>query len=268
MVAHCFVDCVCCFSANAYVPISSPTEALSADGFTICRETKVWPFTRPNGSSSVWQRLYRLVWPLGYFGADPGSAVSKATEKSASGAGVSRLYLVNISTGSIRESLSAAGVQQPTICPDSTSMFYRRGKRLFRERVQPMSEDVLAATPPQRLEGVAVTWLYACPQDGKGGVSLWAETADGAIRVLRIRNDSAAWEDLPNDRTLHPFEPQSGGSSTALQIDAAGQICSLDSRSAAARTETHRRDTFPSGALRPSFLGISKLDWQFAVLVL
>jgi hypothetical protein len=152
--------------------------------------------------------LYHLVWPLGPFHGDIASAASRGLEKSASGAGVSRLYLVNTRTGSIREWPSAAAAEEPTICPDATTLFYRRNTRLFKETVRATKEDVLAATPPQRIQGVAVKWLYACTEDEKGGVALWAENAGGAIRLLRIRDGTARWEDLPSDNTLPPLEPQ------------------------------------------------------------
>jgi len=151
--------------------------------------------------------LYRLIWPKDTK-VNLGNAIIASTEKSAPGAGVSRLYLVNASTGTASEWPSAAGANEPTICPDATDLFYRRDTRLFKETVRLTSEGVSAATSPRRVQGVVLTRLYACTQDGKGGVALWAENGDGTIRVLRVLEGSASWEDLPSDNILKILQPQ------------------------------------------------------------
>jgi hypothetical protein len=155
---------------------------------------------------AVLDRLYRLVWPLGETTVDIPAAVTSGTEKSAPAGGVAHLYLVNASAKTVKEWPSAAGASQPVVCPDAKTLFYRRSSGLVKETIRLAQHDV-SAGQVKKFTGVIATRLYACTDDQKGGLALWAEDDAGSLRILRIREDSAAWEDLPRDNGFSALEP-------------------------------------------------------------
>jgi hypothetical protein len=157
---------------------------------------------------TVMDRLYRLIWPLGQSKLDIASAVSSGTEKSAPVGDVARLYLVNATTGAVREWPSAAGAVQTVVCPDARVLFFHRGNGLFKEIIRATAQDVSAVSDPVRFPDLVITRLYACTQDQNGGFALWAEDQQGKLSILRVRGKSAAWEDLPRDHDLSAIEPQ------------------------------------------------------------
>jgi hypothetical protein len=161
----------------------------------------------PSAYRAALGRLYKLVWPLGETKVDIPAAVTSGTEKSAPTGGVAHLYLVNTSNRTAREWPGAAGANQPVVCPDGKTLFYRRGGGLVKETIRLAEHDVSAAGRAKKFAGVIVTRLYACTEDQKGGVALWAEDEAGSLRILRVREDSAAWEDLPRDDVLSALEP-------------------------------------------------------------
>jgi hypothetical protein len=183
------------FLQQAPVPAVPPSSGKSASA-------------NPSAYKAALDRLYRLIWPLGRSKVDLLSAVSSSTEKSAPGGGVAHLYVVNAATKTMREWSSAAGASQPVVCPDAKALFYRRGSGLVKETIRLTEGDVSAVDQPKKFAGVTVARLYACTEDQKGGVALWAEDDGGTIRILRVREDSVAWEDLPRDNVLSPIEAE------------------------------------------------------------
>jgi hypothetical protein len=183
------------FLQQAPAPATAPTPGKSAA-------------PNPPAYKTVLDRLYRLVWPLGETKVDIPAAVTSGTEKSAPTGGVAHLYLVNTSTRTVREWPSAAGASQPVVCPDAKTLFYRRSGGLVKETFRLAKHDVSAAGQVKKFAGVIATRLYACTDDQKGGLALWAEDDGGSLRILRIRDDSAAWEDLPGDNVFAPLEPK------------------------------------------------------------
>lgn len=161
----------------------------------------------PSAYKAALDRLYRLIWPLGQSKVDLPSAVSAGTEKSAPVGGVARLYLVNVDTRMMREWSTAAGASQPVVCPGEKALFYRRGKGLFKETIRLTKRDVSSVVPPMKVADVAIARVYACTQDQKGGFALWAENETGTVRVLRVSEDSVAWEDLPRDSAFASIGP-------------------------------------------------------------
>jgi hypothetical protein len=161
----------------------------------------------PSAYKAALEHLYRLIWPLGQSKVDLPSAVSASTEKSAPASGIPQLYLLNTKTGALKSWPDTLGVSQFSVCPDSKTLFYSRDNGLYMESLQVSNQDVSILVPPKKVEGIELVRLYACIQDEKGGIALWAGGSTGSVRLLRLRQASASWEDLPHDDALAAFQP-------------------------------------------------------------
>jgi hypothetical protein len=160
----------------------------------------------PAESENLWQKLCR--W-MGQGACQSNLAVhmAMATEKG-DGSGRGALYLVNASTGDMNPWPTGGGAEQPTLCPDTKDLFYRRGSAIYKESIRIEKAGVSRSAGPYKIDGIETRNLYACTQDEKGSPILWVEDLDENIRHIRLKDGAYERVNLSLDAELAKVPPK------------------------------------------------------------
>jgi len=141
---------------------------------------------------TIFDRLYKLIWPLGRFEGDLARTVAKATERSTA-TGIPELFIVDTVSGRVvLEWPKSSGATQATFCPENRLIFYKRGPDVFSQGVELDGIMPKPAGTPQLIEKLQADRLYVCTGNGEN-LDLWVTSGD-EVQVARVNPRTMSWE--------------------------------------------------------------------------
>ena len=142
--------------------------------------------TVENINSTFFEKLYRFLWPDQKFNGDLALAIQRTTGKSSDTAANTQLLVVNSKTGQVSSVVNANDSQDATICPDTSTLLYRRGGLLVKETIQIKAGQLESVQAPKFINNVKIHRLFACIYIENKQPYALVRTINGEIQQIPI----------------------------------------------------------------------------------